>query len=332
MKTPKAKKLPSGRWRVLVQVKGERYSITRDTKKEAEAAATLFKLNPTQRAQRITYRQAIDAYIDKYTKASADHTKLSPSTVKGYRDIQRQRFQNLMDTAVGAAVDWQTAINRENASPKTLKNAYGLISAVLRDMDIEPPKVRYPVEIKKERPFLDTDQIKIFLKAIERDRYELAYLLCLHSLRRSEMLALKKSQVVDGVIHVSGSVVNSEHGMVYKTSNKTAASVRSIPIFIPRLAELVQSAPDGVLCPWPVKGMEQHLRTILRHSELPVSGFHMLRHAFASLSYAAGVSPLTCQKLGGWSDYRTMMQIYTHLSEKQKTADVDKLRVALQAT
>lgn len=332
MKTPIAKKLASGRWRVQVSVNKVRHSITRDTKKEAEKAATLLKLSPAQRAKKITYREAIDAYIDKYTTlnpSTSKHAKLSPSTVKGYRDIQRQRFQSIMDLPVSTPVDMQAIINREDVSAKTIKNAYGLISTVLRDIGIEPPKVRYPTEARKERPFLNSDQIKIFLKAIEGDRYELPYLLCLHSLRRSEMLALKKSQVRDGMIHVSGAVVLGEDGMVYKETNKTKSSVRDIPIFIERLSQLVENAPDGVLCPYPVKGMENHLRTILRHSDLPVSGFHMLRHSFASICYASGVADLACMKWGGWSDYRTMRQIYTHLAEKQEQADVEKLRNAL---
>lgn len=234
-----------------------------------------------------------------------------------------------MDFPVGADIDFQAVINRENVSVKTLKNAYGLITAVTRDLGLEPQKVRFPAEIKRERPFLDPDQIKQFCKAIEGDMYELPYLLCLHSLRRSEMLALKKSQVRDGVIHVSGAVVLGEDGMVYKETNKTKASVRDIPVFIPRLTMLAENAPDGVLCPYPVKGMENHLRTILRKSGLPVGGFHILRHGFSSLCYFAGVSELTAMKLGGWSEFQTMRQIYTHLAEKQERADVEKLRNAL---
>lgn len=75
--------------------------------------------------------------------------------------------------------------------------------------------------------------------------------------------------------------------------------------------------------------MEQHLRTILRQSGLPVGGFHILRHGFSSLCYFAGVSELTAMKLGGWSEFQTMRQIYTHLAEKQERADVEKLRNAL---
>lgn len=323
MKIPTAKQLPSGRWRVNVQIRGVRHSITKDTKKAAEKAAALLKMSPEQRAVKMTYREAIDFYINKYRK------ELKPSTIKGYRDMQRQRFQDVIDKPISSGVDWQDVINREEVSPKTLKNAYGLISKVCRDLGVEPQKVRYPVQVKAERPFLDVEQIKIFCKAIEGDKYEIPYLLCLHSLRRSEMLAMKKSQIRDGVIHVQGAITLGEEGMVYTKTNKTAASVRNTPIFIPRLATLINLAPEGFLCPYPEKGMYQHLRTVLRKSGLPVGGFHMLRHSFASLCYFTSVDPLTVMKLGGWSDYKTVMQIYTHLADQQKKADVAKLQAAL---
>lgn len=323
MKSPKATRLPSGSWRVQVTVNGVRYSITKDTRKEAEATALLLKLGPKKKTSGLTYRQAIDDYIRKY------ETKLSPATVKGYRDIQSTRFRSLMDLPVSLEVDMQNIINREEVSSKTLKNAYGLICTVLRDLGMDPQKVRYPKEAKKERPFLDIDQIKTFCKIIEGDRYELPYLLCLHSLRRSEMLALKKSQIWDDTIHVAGAVVLGEKGFTYKATNKTLMSSRSVPIFIPRTSELIAAAPDGILCPYSVAGMDKHLRTLLKNNGLPVGGFHMLRHSFASLCYFAGVSELTAMRLGGWSEFRTMRQIYTHLSERQERADVEKLAVAL---
>ena len=43
MKTPTAKKLPSGQWRVQLMIAGERVNITRPTKKQAEDEAALLK-------------------------------------------------------------------------------------------------------------------------------------------------------------------------------------------------------------------------------------------------------------------------------------------------
>ena len=87
MKTPTAIKTPSGKWRASVQVKGVRYSITRDTKKEAESDALIMKLSPSQKAKRMTYGEAIDYYIEKY-----EHS-LSPSTVANYKEWRRHDYQ-----------------------------------------------------------------------------------------------------------------------------------------------------------------------------------------------------------------------------------------------
>ena len=323
MKSPTATKLPSGRWRVLVQVNGVRRSITKDSKKEAEKAALLLKLSPEQKLSKMTYGEAIDAYLEKYRKT------FSPSTMQQYLYIRNNRFQPLMDLPLNISVDMQYIIDREDLAPATLRTSYALITAALKELDIIPPKVRFAKEAKKERPFLDPEQIKTFVKAIEGDRYELPYLLCLHSLRCSEMLALKKNQVRNGFIYVSGAVVRSVDGYVYKESNKTDASARSIPIFIPRLEELVNSSPDGSLCPYSVRGMTAHLQTIFRHNKLPNGSLHSLRHSFASLCYFCGVSEMTAMKLGGWSDYRTLRKVYTHLAEQQENSDIGKLRLAL---
>jgi len=323
MKSPTAKKLPSGRWRVLVQVNGVRRSITRDNKKDAEKAALLLKLSPEQKMSKMTYGEAIDAYIEKYKKT------FSPSTLQAYRYVRNNRFQVLMDLPLSTAVDMQYIIDQENLAPTTLRISYAVVSAALKDLKLAPPKVRFAKEAKKEKPFLNPEQIKIFVKAIEGDRYELPYLLCLHSLRSSEMLALKKSQVKNGIIHVSGAMVRSDEGYTFKETGKSDAATRPIPVFLPRVNELVDKCPDGILCPYSPRGMVTHLGTILKHNRLPVGGFHMLRHSFASLCYYCGVSEMTAMKLGGWSDYRVMREIYTHLAEQQENADIEKLKLAL---
>ena len=325
MKAPTATKLPSGRWRVQVTINKIRYSITKDTKKEAERAAMLLKLSPSQKAAKITYGEAIDAFLLKYKKA------LSPSTYQQYDYVRYHRFQSIMDLPISADIDMQYVVDQEDLSVSTLKSSYAVIRSALKDLNIVPQRVRYAKEAIKERPFLDPDQIKKFIKVIKGDRYELPYLLCLHSLRCSEMLALRKDQVKDGFINVSGAIVRSKNGYVYKESNKTSASTRNIPILIPRVEELVAACPDGILCPYSPRGMSAHLQTILRRNDLPVLTFHPLRHSFATLCYYAdgGVSELTVMKLGGWKDYRTVRKIYTHLSEKQKNADIEKLKLAL---
>ncbi len=75
--------------------------------------------------------------------------------------------------------------------PKTLTNAWRFIVSVLRNENIVPPKISLPQVSPNERPFLEPDQIKQFVSAVEGTDIEIPALLALSSLRRSEICALR---------------------------------------------------------------------------------------------------------------------------------------------
>ena len=67
-------------------------------RKEAEAAAALFQLNKEKRPKSHEYRnmtlsEAIDAYIE-----SREAINRSPTTIQDYRCIQKNAFQDIMDS------------------------------------------------------------------------------------------------------------------------------------------------------------------------------------------------------------------------------------------
>ena len=59
----------------------------------------------------------------------------------------------------------------------------------------------------------------------------------------------------------------------------------------------------------------KQINKICRETGLPEIGVHGLRHSFASLAYHLGMTELEAMAIGGWSDYQTMREIYTHLSK-----------------
>lgn len=96
----KAKKLPSGNWRVNLYdytdpSTGKRIykSFTATTKKEAEYMAAEYKLDGKQRtasAGDMTLKEAYTRYIDSKTNV------LSPSTIREYRRSARNDLQDIM--------------------------------------------------------------------------------------------------------------------------------------------------------------------------------------------------------------------------------------------
>jgi integrase len=326
MKLPKAVKLKSGVYRIQLKLGGKSVMVYGDTEAQARKQALLVKSEHlagkvVQTKCRYTVTQAIDKYI-------ADH-KLSPSTVRGYRCIQATVFRDAMQMNAGD-VNWQRMIDNDAHAPKTIKNAWGFIASVLKHVGISPPNVTLPQVVKNERPFLQPEQIPKFLDAIRGQNCEIAALLGLHSLRRSEILDMTYGDVDlnSGVLHVRGAaVLNADGELIHKSENKNAASTRDVPIMIPRLTEILSKEPemhkpdDYLVTTYP-NGIYKDINRICAANGLPEVGVHGLRHSMVSLSYHLGWSELATMKVAGYSDYNTMRKIYTHLADEDKKKNV----------
>lgn len=324
MKIPKAKKLPSGMWRIQLRLNGRSISITEKTEKACIRQAELIKAeyNTGKRFDAtapLTLSQAIDKYIEDKKNI------LSPATIKGYRSIQTCRFQNVMYKSVAEIKNWQKVVNEESylCSAKTLDNAYGFIKSVLRYCNVEPVDVKLPQIIPNEREWLEPEQIPVFLNAIKGHPCEIGALLALHSFRRSEIFALtKKNFNFDKkYITTGGAVVLDENNkFVHKKEQKTVKSGRVVPIMIPRLEALVKALPndDEKLVKCYPDTLRKWINKFCEKSELPKVGTHGLRHSFASLAYSLKWTEQETMRIGGWDDPTVMRKIYTHLAEKDK--------------
>ena len=326
MRIPKIKKLPSGSYHCEVKINGKRISVTEPTKNECQNRVLLLKSGITKNAANTTLRSAIDRYIE------ARSNILSPSTVRGYRIIQRNRFKGVMDMRIDAITNWQAVINAETRTcgSKTLKNAWGFVSSVLRENGVTVNNITLPQIINSEHAFLQPDDVKPFLEAIRGDRYELVYLLALHGMRRSEIMALDlKNSVTADRIRIRGAAVPNElHRYVWKAENKNATSRRDIPVLIPRVTELIRDSKEDLqaVLQSTSYGVYKHLMRICEDLGIEYMGLHGLRHSFASLCYKLQISEAETMRLGGWSDPGVMRRIYTHLSELENRESEEKLR------
>lgn len=321
IKVPTPRKLPSGNWFIQLSVRGQRISVTEPSEKACIARAMAIKqdlLDPVDRSQKPTLSVAIDRYIE------VRQNVLSPATIKGYRTIQKHRFQSAMDRPVNAfdETGWQRLVNQEAkiASAKTLQNAWRFVSSVIHEETGNRYSVRLPQVVSDARQFLEPDQIPAFVEAIHNTKYEIPALLALSSLRRSELLALTwdKIDLTAGTIQIHGAMVPDEHGnMVHKKENKNRSSRRTIPIMIPQLTEALSAAPhhsNYVVTMHPSAILNGINRTCAK-AGLPEIGIHGLRHSFASLAYHLGMPEKIAMQIGGWENDATMRKIYTHAAK-----------------
>ena len=218
---------------------------------------------------------------------------------------------------------WQAAIRREakGKSPKYIANVWGMLSAAILESTGKKPRVNLPAKEKNERPYLEPDQITKFVEAVKGDPVEIAALLALSSLRRSELRALtwdcinfdKKTITVKGAAVYAG----KEEGLVYKKQTKTATSHRIVPM-IPPLEEALRAAEHTSEYIVTIGGtcLLKRINAVCSANGLPEVGVHGLRHSFASLAYQLQIPEKIAMEIGGWADDGTMRKIYTHLAQK----------------
>lgn len=322
VRLPAVTKLPSGKYRVRIMVDGTSHSIVKDTPEECQAEYLAIKhgvmeaKNATRKNVK-TLKSAVKEYID------ARREERSPSTINGYEKDARNTFQSAMDWDVYTTTDeqWQRIIRDERKkghSAKYIKNAWMLMAAAIEAATGRRPKVNlYPNE-SEERLFLEPEQVDVFVEAVKGKPVEIPALLCLSSLRRSEMLALKWDNVdiKKGIIHIHGATVRGSSGLVEKKQNKTDKSRRTIPI-IPPLLTALESADhkaEYVVTMGGDTALKQ-VQKICRENNLPEVGLHGLRHSFASLAYHLAIPEMVAAEIGGWDDLGTMHKIYTHLAK-----------------
>ncbi len=312
-----------------IELRREGVTVTEETEAAAKAKAVAIRagyLDVIPKRTALTLRNAIDNYIAERDNA------LSPSTISGYVGIQRNAFPDVMDKDIHTVKNWQAVVNSEakRISAKTLKNEWGLVKSVLDKNNVQYNVTALPQVVRKELPWLDHEQIKIFLLAVRGQKCELGALLALHSLRRSELLALTPDSISDGIIHVAGSVVRDKTGkLVRKSQNKNVTSRRDVPIVIPRLSELLEAQegiPDSPLITCNSNTLWEQINTVCARAGLPKVGVHGLRRSFASLAYHLHWSERQTMATGGWSDLKTVHNIYIKLSEADENADINRMK------
>ncbi|MCD8322370.1 MAG: site-specific integrase [Oscillospiraceae bacterium] len=326
MRIPKAKKRPSGVWFIQLRLSGKSITVTAETEAKVQAKALAIKsgLEDARRPDpNKTLNQMIDAYIAARIK------DLSPATVRGYRSIQRNRFQEYINRPA-SKVDWQEAVKVEKrqVSAKTVKNAWGLAKSALADNGIKPDITLKKVK-KTPMPWLTPEQIPVFPEAIRDRPCELPALLGLCSLRRSEVFGLTWDDIdlAHNTITVHAATVMSEDGPTYKPTTKTESSARTVPIMIPRLAEVLNAIKNktGPVCTCFIGTPYRQINAACRRVGLPEVGTHGLRRSFASLGYHLGLSELQIMEIGGWSDFGTVHKFYLYLSDLDKKDGTDKI-------
>jgi len=318
------------KWGANLTVNGERNYISGDTEDEYYAKAYAAKRGLIE-IKKTSPKVALGKVIDKFIKDN--DSVLSPSTLNAYLSYRNTRFTKYMNANI-ETINWQRMVNEEarKVKPKTVINAWRLVTAALRHSKYEVPNVNLPKKVKSDRPWLDYDQIQEFLEALQGKPYEIGAILALHGLRRSELLYLTAEDIDTdmGIIHVHGAaVIGEKNKVVYKESNKNITSTRTVHIVIPRLTDLI-SGKEGRLVTTNPTTLYSSINYLCRSIGLPEVGVHGLRHSYISLCFHLGWNMQTVMLEGGYSNTQTVNEVYRHLAAQDANADVLRMQEFFQ--
>lgn len=318
-----AKKLPSGHFRVQYYVDGKLYSVTRPTAAAANLVALTHQESNKQQAVpgKITLTEAIDEYIE------AKSNILSPSTIRGYRAIQKHALPDIINLPLRKlttkAVQQQLNKNAKKYSPKSVSNQYGLVSATLKYENVHLDDIALAPKQKPEY-FIPTpeEQDEIIKAVTGKGDIELWVMFVLFmGLRPSEVRALRWENYKDGTILVKGAYVRNEQGeYVYKVQNKTYDSTRTldVPDKLQKKLAAIQQPIGEIFSGQP----NTYLAAFKRHTKHIHNGkfnIYSLRHAYASTMLLLGVPDKYTMERMGHSTDNMLKTVYQHtFKEKQQ--------------
>lgn len=329
MKVPTAKKLKSGRWNVQVMVDGKRMSITADTEKEAVAEAAQIKAKLKAKADKdqksaLTVGDAIDRYIE------SKDAVLSPATVRGYKRIRAQDLQDIMPVKLSLLTQEhvQRAVNKmsREKSPKSVRNAHGLLSAALA---VHRPEMVLRTTLPQKRHYEasipELAEIKIIMDAAKGTKMELPLLLAVWlGLRESEIRGLTWDCIEGEYLHVKQAIVDGTNGPALKGTKTYSGDRRiRIPDYIKTVIEAKPRTGDH-LTSLSGQAMYKRFSRMCEKLGLPHYRFHDLRHAAASVAMAVGVPNTYTQKRMGHKTDNMLKNVYLHTlkSKEDEYADL----------
>lgn len=326
-----AQKLPSGKWRVRVDVpnNGERTmkSFTGDTPAQAQMKAAQFiashelQHDPEKR----TLGSAMDEFINNRTNV------WSPSTVALYRVLRRTAFPGIVDIRLSQLTQShiQQAINNysKDRAYKTVVNAHAFLTVVLKEYH---PSLKWQVNLpQKSKGTIVIPSVQDVTKLTRYSANTPVHLPILLAtqlgMRRGEICALTWDDIDLNArtIRIDESLAEDEFGILVRKKPKTTMSERTLQLtqqiidnLPPKGSKIITIAP---------KTITKHFSALTKDLGLKCT-FHSLRHYYASVMLQLGVPDKYAMERMGHSTNNMLKRVYQHTFESEHASINEKLQ------
>lgn len=281
----------------------------------------------------LTLGDAISQYIE------SKNAVLSPATVKEYRSLQKNHFQDLMNVKLFdiTALDLQTAVNQMalSRSPKTVRNAYALITATLQTFRPDfNPRITLPQKKKVEMEIPTEDEINRLLAVADGTEMYIPILLgACCGMRRSEIAALKWGDIdfKKETLTIRHALVLNDQGEFVEKGTKTFKGHRTIrlfPLVLEQLKKVKASTNAGsndrvTISP---SKITDRFQTIQKNAGTPHYRFHALRHYTVSVMLSLNIPKKYIADYVGHETEHMIDQVYGHIMQSKKTSVEDLMQ------
>lgn len=309
-------------------VAGKRMSVVEDDPGTAHATALALKAGLIE-AQRNPRQISIGEAIDRYVESK--DSVLSPATIRGYKKIKKNDMKDLVNVKVPDLTQekvqrWVNQLAKTKA-PKTVRNAHGLLSAVISEY--RPSLVLHttlPQKNAKRITIPSEDEITKIMQGCAGRQEELPILLAMWlGLRASEIRGLTWDDVQDGRLHICQAVVDGENGPALKKT-KTVAGDRwiKLPQYIVDLIDAQPRRGEHIVT---MSGHAMYMRfcRLCARLEIPHYRFHDLRHTAASVSVILGIPTRYSQQRMGHQTDNMLKAVYEHTMRSKEDEYADRI-------
>lgn len=325
----KARQLNSGNFNVVVPYyddfgnrKQKSFTAATEAKALKKAQDFLDGIN-TVYDDTTTLEKAMKRYIE--TREGI----IQPTTIRTYKILAENAFTCLHRTKLCdlKPVEIQRAISIESkrASPKYVKNAYGLFKSVLKmfEVDVNLSSVKLPRVVKKEKELPDFATI---FDIFHGDEIELFVLLAAWlSLRIGEIAGLQFRDVDEKqkLLHIRRTIIPTEDGNKLREGCKTEKSARTLqlPDYILELIKAIPHENDtDPILQITSRALYGRFKRRVKRYGIEMT-FHDLRHLNASIMLMLGVPDKYAMERGGWATDNILKSVY------QQTFSAERVKV-----
>ena len=329
----KAKKLPSGSWRVQVfshyeykdgkKIRKYESFTSKKGKRDAERMAAEWLFMREKRAADTSMYAAAENYINSKSGV------LTPNTIRGYKSYLKIWISKIGDMSVRAVDDvalqiWVSELAAAR-KPKTVREIVSFLSSAYEMAAGKRLKLTIPAPCRPDLYTPTDEDLRILLDHVAGKELEIAILLSAFcSLRRGEICALTRADFAFGCVHVSKSMSRSLIGDWIIKAPKTPESDRYVPV-PPRIMDLISQKEGRIISCHP-DALTNRFKRAIKYSHVPHPfRFHDLRHYYASTAHYLGVPDSYIMANGGWASDNVMKRVYREALIDKKKQMNDKI-------